>query len=96
MLHFLFMPDLPIYSFQKTLKSQDQLLMRQFTSLRTKINTLKDEIPTIMDRTSMISYDSSKADDDEIFYVNGNARVRINSNTSFRSKSLSISDEEKL
>jgi hypothetical protein len=72
--------------------------MRQLTSLRSKINVLKDELPTSIDRTSTISFGSPKSfNDEDVFFANGDSRMRINSDTSFRSKTHSFgSDEEKL
>ena len=72
--------------------------MRQFASLRSKINLLKDELPSSIDRTSTISISSPKSTDDEdVFFGNDDSRKRVNSERSFRTKSYSSgSDEEKL
>ena len=81
-----------------SLKSQDQSLMRQFSSLRSKINLLKDELPASVDRNSTISFTSPKSlNDEDVFFASDESRLRINSDTSFRTKTYSSgSDEEKL
>lgn len=72
--------------------------MRQFSSLRSKINMIKDELPTSIDRSSTISMFSPKpSDDEDVFFANNDARRRFNSDTSFRTKSYSSnSEDEKL
>ena len=71
--------------------------MRQFSSLRSKINMIKDELPTSIDRSSTISFSSPKSLEEDVFFGNNDPRLRINSDTSFRVKTYSSgSDEEKL
>ena len=68
--------------------------MRQFLSLRSKINVLKDEQPTSIDRSSTISMTSPKSTDDDVFFRNSRASMR--SETSFRTESYSSGSEEKM
>jgi hypothetical protein len=72
--------------------------MRQFSSLRSKINMIKDELPASIDRSSTISFTSPKpSDDEDVFFGNDDVRIRVNSQTNFRTKSYSSgSEEEKL
>jgi hypothetical protein len=72
--------------------------MRQFSSLRSKINMIKDELPASIDRSSTISFSSPKSLEEDVFFGNNDPRLRINSDTSFnRVKTYSSgSDEEKL
>ena len=70
--------------------------MRQFSTLRSKINMLKDELPTSIDRSSTISITSPKPTDDDVFFGGNDSRVSMHSESSFRTKSYSSDSEDKM